>query len=55
MSALIEFFEIFKLPGKKEIKAKAKSLQAIELRHKIIAHSLDYVHASEVRNYCKFK
>jgi len=51
MSALIGLFEIFKLPGKKEIKAKAKSLQAIELRHKIGAHSLDYVHASEVRNY----
>lgn len=50
-SALIQLYELFKIPGKKQIQTKFKYLSAIELRNKTSAHALDYIDQGIISNF----
>lgn len=42
-SILVQLYEIFKLPNKKEIINRLKEIELIKLRNKIASHSVDYI------------
>lgn len=50
-SAVINFLELVKLPGKKSYVDKIKSLGLVKLRHKLAAHTIDFADGDRKESY----